>query len=136
MKEVKYVSPEMLYSVWNEVKPFIQKSIEQSHADFNEEHMKAWLVRGEEILLVIVENEKIIGCGTVKFINHPNHRVAFITSCGGKDIVSQNIFDEVENWARNLGATKIQAWAKDAQARLYRQKAGFKSVCQVVEKDL
>lgn len=136
MKEVKYVAPELIYAVWEEVKPFIQDSIDQGPGDFNEEHLKAWLVRGEEFLLVIVEDNKIIGCGTVRFINQPNHRIAFITSCGGTAVVEQEVFGQVENWARSFGATKIQAWARDAQARLFRQAVDFYDVCRVVEKEL
>jgi hypothetical protein len=114
----------------------IRKSIENSASDFSEEHMKVWLLEGHQNLLVIVEEGKIIGCGTVNFVNHPNCRVAFITSCGGKDIVSRGVFGQVEEWARSMGATKIQAWAKEGQARLYRQAVGFRDACTIVEKNL
>lgn len=136
MKQVQYVAPDLLYAVWGEVAPLIRSSIENSMPDFNEEHMKLWLLEGKDNLLVIVEEGKIIGCGTVRFMNHPNYRVAFITSCGGKDIVSQEVFNQVEDWARSMGATKIQAWAKDGQARLYRQAVGFRDACKIVEKNL
>jgi hypothetical protein len=134
MKEVQVVAPEWVYSVWPKVVDFVEASLDEGTGEFSAEHLKGWLVTGQQTLLVIVENNEVIGCGTVQFINYPNERVAFITSCGGKAIVCPEVFDQIEVWMRSMGATKIQAWAKDLQARLYRQAVKFTVPCNIVEK--
>lgn len=134
MIEAKVIPKELIYKVWPEVEPYLKNSLLEGTGDFDVEHLKVWLVNGEQALIVLVDGEKIMGCGTISFINYPNHRVAFVTSCGGRSIVKPDVWQQVENWCRALGATKIQAWARDAQARLYRQKVGFKPACQIVEK--
>jgi hypothetical protein len=73
---------------------------------------------------------------TVEFSNRPNNRVMFITALGGNGIVNKDTFDQVESWARMQGATKVSAWAQEAQARLYKIKSNFNTVRLVVEKDL
>jgi len=55
---------------------------------------------------------------------------------GGNGIVNNETFSQVEAWARLQGATKVNAWAQEAQARLYKLKANFNTVRMVVEKDL
>ena len=81
-------------------------------------------------------NDKIVGAMTVEFINYPNERVMFITALGGKGIVNNTTFSQVEKWAKMQGATKSAAWAKESQARLYTQKAGFNTMRFVMEKKL
>lgn len=136
MKQAIVVEPEWIYSVWPKVVDYIDRSVKEGTGEFSSEHIKSWLVSGQQTLIIIVDNEEIVGCGTVQFINYPNHRVAFITSCGGFGIVSPEVFDQIEDWMKSMGATKIQAWAKDAQARLYRQAVGFTVPCNIVEKSL
>ena len=60
----------------------------------------------------------------------------FITALGGNGIVNDDTFSQVETWARMQGATKVNAWCQEAQARLYKLKANFNTVRMVVEKDL
>jgi hypothetical protein len=136
MIKAQIVPIELIHGVWPHVEQFLTNSLNEGTGDFDLEHLKVWLVNGEQALLIFVDDEKIVGCGTIKFINYPNHRVAFITSCGGRSIVKPDVWQQVEDWCKSLGATKIQAWAKDAQARLYRQSVGFTPVCNVVEKAL
>ena len=57
-------------------------------------------------------------------------------SLGGKGIVNSKTFSQVEKWAKMQGATKSAAWAQEAQARLYKNKAGFTTMRYVMEKKL
>jgi hypothetical protein len=108
-----------------------------STGDCTVEQLKLLLVRGEQTLLVSVnEDNKLNGAMTVEFINYPNNRVMHITALGGNGIVDSETFSQVESWARLQGATKVSAWAQEAQARLYKIKANFNTVRFVVEKDL
>ncbi len=137
MNTVKVVAPNFIYDVWKDVESFLNASINVSGGDFTLDQLKFSLGRGEQTLLVSVnEQNKINGAMTVEFTNRPNDRVMFITALGGSGIVNDETFSQVESWAKTQGATKASAIAQEAQARLYKIKANFDTVRMVVEKDL
>ena len=137
MNTVQIVAPNNIYNVWEDVKEYLNASINVSTHDCTIEQLKMLLVRGEQTLLLSVnENNKINGAMTVEFINYPNNRVMHITALGGYGIVNDETFSQVESWAKMQGATKASAWAQEAQARLYKIKSNFNTVRYVVEKDL
>jgi hypothetical protein len=137
MNTVQIVAPNNVYHVWEDIKEYLNASINVSGGDFTLDQLKLLLVRGEQSLLVSVnESNKINGAMTVEFINNANARTMFITALGGNGIVNDETFSQVETWAKMQGATKAGAWAQEAQARLYKLKANFNTVRYVVEKDL
>jgi len=137
MNIVQIVAPNNVYNVWEDIKEYLNASINVSGGDFTLDQLKLLLVRGEQSLLVSVnESNKINGAMTVEFINNANARTMFITALGGNGIVNDETFSQVELWAKMQGATKASAWAQEAQARLYKLKANFNTVRMVVEKDL
>ena len=73
---------------------------------------------------------------TVEVYSVPNERIAHITALAGRGVITPEALSVVEDWARAQGATKFRAWAEEAQARLYRQMAGFNTTRFVVEKRL
>ena len=137
MNTVQNVAPNNIYNVWEDVKEYLNASINVSEGDFTLDQLKLLLGRGEQTLLVSVDEKGILnGAMTVEFINRPNSRVMFITALGGHGIVNKETFGQVETWAKLQGATKAGAWAQEAQARLYKIKSNFNTVRYVVEKDL
>ena len=137
MNTVKVVAPNFIFDVWKDVESFLNASINVSGGDFTLDQLKFSLGRGEQTLLVSVNEQNVInGAMTVEFTNRPNDRVMFITALGGSGIVNDETFSQVETWAKMQGATKASAWAQEAQARLYKLKANFNTVRMVVEKDL
>jgi hypothetical protein len=137
MNTVQIVSPDQIHIVWDKVEGYLNASLKISGDDCTLDQLKLLLVKGFQILLVSIDEEnKINGAMTVEFINYPNRRVLFITGLGGIGVVNEQTFSQVEDWARSQGATKVYAWAKDAQTKLYKLKANFNTVRMVVEKDL
>jgi hypothetical protein len=137
MNTVKVVAPNFIFDVWKDVESFLNASINVSGGDFTLDQLKFSLGRGEQTLLVSVNEQNVInGAMTVEFTNRPNDRVMFITALGGNGIVNDETFSQVETWAKSQGATKASAWAQEAQARLYKIKSNFNTVRYVVEKDL
>lgn len=136
MITVQKVNPDKVYEVWSEVKDFLEASIETNTGDCTLDQLKLLLTQGLQHLLVGMQENKIVGAMAVEFVNYPNERVMFITALGGKQVVSKEVFNQVEDWARAQGATKSAAWAKKSQARLYTQKAGFNTMRFVMEKKL
>ena len=137
MNTVQIVAPNNVYHVWEDIKEYLNASINVSGGDFTLDQLKLLLVRGEQSLLISVnKNNKINGAMAVEFINSPNARTMFITALGGSGIVNDETFSQVETWAKMQGATKASAWAQETQARLYKIKANFNTIRYVVEKDL
>jgi len=137
MNTVQIVAPNNVYHVWEDIKEYLNASINVSGGDFTLDQLKLLLVRGEQSLLVSVDEKGALnGAMTVEFINNANARTMFITALGGSGIVNDETFSQVETWAKMQGATKASAWAQEAQARLYKLKANFNTVRMVVEKDL
>jgi len=137
MNTVQIVAPNNVYHVWEDIKEYLNASINVSGGDFTLDQLKLLLVRGEQSLLVSVDEKGALnGAMTVEFINNANARTMFITALGGSEIVNDETFSQVETWAKMQGATKASAWAQEAQARLYKLKANFNTVRYVVEKDL
>lgn len=132
--QVQTVAPEYVYQVWPQVEAFFKAAEVEGVGDCTTEQLKLQIVSGSVTLLVAVEDEKIKGAAAISMSNLPNHRVAIIVSLGGRGIVDENTFEQVVEWAKMQGATKIRAWAKDTQARLYRQKVGLITTTHVVEK--
>jgi hypothetical protein len=137
MNTVQIVAPNNIYNVWEDVKEYLNASINVSGGDYTLEQLMLLLSRGEQTLLVSVDEKGVLnGAMTVEFINRPNNRVMFITALGGHGIVNNETFSQVEAWAKMQGATKAGAWAQEAQARLYKIKSNFNTVRYVVEKYL
>ena len=136
MKQIQLVSPDFVCNLWDKIEPFFDASFKYSNDDYNVDQIKMLLVNGVQKLLIAVENNNIIGASAVEFINYPNQRVLHITSMGGKALIEPDMIRQFEEWAKSQGATKIRAFAQDAQARLYKMKMGLNTVTHVVEKTI
>jgi hypothetical protein len=134
MNQVQRVSPEFIYDVWDKVVGYFSEAIEIGNGDCTIDQLKVLVIKGFQTLLISVNDGVINGAMTIEMINYPNARVAFITAMGGEHIVDEETFSQVEHWAISQGATKVQALASPAHARLYRQKANFSADRYLVEK--
>jgi hypothetical protein len=132
---VTNVATEHVQQVWPLVEPFIQEAIDKGMgaADYNIHHVQAFLTAGQWLLIVAVDEEsRIHGAMTVSFINYPLHRVAFITTTGGKEIVKPETFEQLKAVLKPYGATKIQAMGRESMVRLLA-KTGFEPRTTLVE---
>lgn len=137
MMQVQIVHPDHIYSVWDKVEPLIQASLDVGFGYTTLDQVKLMLTKGMQTLLLAVDdNSNIAGAMVVEFVNYPNERVIFLAELGGKAVVDQSVLDQVEDWARQNGATRMCAWADDVRARLYKIKSGFTTARHVVEKKL
>ena len=137
MKSVQLVAPGHILGLWETVWPMLNVAfINYEHGDYDIEQLKVLLIKEFQLLFVVVEDNKIIGCFTVEVINHMNHKVAFTTCMGGKGLFDKNTVKQYEDWCISNGITKIRAYAQDAQARLFKIKLGLNVVTHVVEKTL
>ena len=137
MKSVQIVGPSHIHAVWDIVWPMLNVAfINYEDPDYGIDHLKIDIINGKQTLFVVVDDTNIIGAYAMEFINYANHRIAHITVIGGKAMIDDVTVKQCEEWARANGATKIRAFAKDAQARLFKLKMGLEKVTHVVEKTL
>ena len=137
MSQVHTVAADKVEDAWDEVRPLLNKAfLSHTDVDYGIEYLKVELVKGKQLLFLVVEDEKIIGAYTVDIIDYENHRVAFTTCMGGRKVFNKDTVKQYEDWARSQGVTKIRAYAKDAQARLFKLKMGLEPVMHVLEKRL
>jgi hypothetical protein len=131
---VQHVPIQYVNQTWDAVSGFLKAAIEQQTGDkdYTLDQVQAYVTGGQWILLVAVEDDKIIGAATVNLFNRPNHRVAFITYIGGKLIVSKDSFKQMCQVLQGFGATSIEGAVNDAVARLW-QRFGFVEKYKIVE---
>jgi hypothetical protein len=133
---VEIVAPQYVHQVWPQVKTFMEMSIDAGipEVDCTLDQLLLQLVSGAQTLFVATDEKGIHGAATVSISTLPNHRVAEITSLGGKGIVGKETFSQIVDWAKSQGATKIRAWAQESQAKLYKRSVGLMATATVVEK--
>jgi hypothetical protein len=83
MNTVQIVTPTQIHDVWNKVEGYLNASLKISGDDCTLDQLKLLLVKGFQILLISVDDQKNInGAMTVEFIDYPNRKVLFITGLG------------------------------------------------------
>jgi hypothetical protein len=118
--------------LWPQIEVFFQMGQAEAGGDYTVDQLKMYLTLGNWLLIVFASSEKICGAMAVSFIDQPNDRVAFIPSLGGRGIVNQDVWSQVRQIIKRLGATKLQAGCRPSLVRLAK-KVGFVPRCVVIE---
>jgi hypothetical protein len=125
---IRAVDQAYVNQTWPLVEPFIADAMEKGDefpewsANYNVDHIRLYVTTGAWLLVVAVgENNKVCGACTVSFINYPLHRVAFVTSIGGRLISSKDTFEQLKQILKSYGATKIQGYGRESIVRLWKR---------------
>lgn len=111
-----------IHSHWNVLEKFIRNALELGQSeDYTAEQVKVLLVTKQWHLFIAVENNEIKGCAVISFTNYPNSCVAFICAIGGKFIGNKETFNNLNVLLKKMGATKINGYARESVARLWRR---------------
>jgi hypothetical protein len=136
---VRPVDVNHIQQVWPMVQGYVQEALDKGGdfpeyaASYNVHHVQSFVTSGQWLLLVAVDEEKVIhGAMTVSFINYPLHRVAFVTTTGGKFIANPELLEQLKALVKLHGATKIQAFCRESMVRLL-SRAGFEPRNTLVE---
>lgn len=111
----------------------LSEACDTSGGEITGDQLKMILARGERTLLEMTMDEKTVGWGVVRVDQLPNMRVLFITDLVAHNGGFEQFFEAIKHLARDLGCSKVRCAAKEAQARLYRMKAGFQPVYSILE---
>jgi hypothetical protein len=130
--KIQTVGVEYIAQIWSTIAPYIDRALQYTN-DYNLDQVKVFLTTGSWILLVAVDDlQQIHGVATVAFQNGVNDRTAIITTTGGKNIVNNNVFEQVLMILRKMGATRVQIYTRDSAIKLY-QKIGLEKKATLME---
>jgi len=122
---IQPVPLEFTNQTWPLVEHYIAAALEEGDLGepmYNLNHVRGYVTSGAWLLLVAVdENNDIHGAGTVSFSNHPLHRVAFVTTVGGKLISNRDTVEQLKAILKQNGATILQAFGRPSIVRLWRR---------------
>jgi hypothetical protein len=122
-----------LHQHWGEIEKYLQPALDLGDVEeFNIDQLKVFIANGSWTLFVVEENQKLCGAVVVTFANYPNDRIAFVTAIGGKFISSREVSDKFKALLKKMGATKIQGYARESVARLWKR-IGFANKQILVE---
>lgn len=133
---VDLVPLSIIHQTWNLVEKFLESGLQHAEDDYTIDQVRSYVAKGEWILLVAVdENNAVHGAMTINIYNAPNHRVAFVTSTGGRFIINKDTFKQLCNLVKSLGATKIRGVGRDSVVRLLSS-VGMRKRYTIFEADL
>lgn len=119
--EICHVAVERIPAMFQAVEGLIKSGLDYTD-DCTVEQAKVYLSNGSWGLLVAVDSEmEIHGVFMYSIANSPNDRTATIIAAGGKGIIKNEVFDQVCEFFKSLGATRVQALARHSAARLYER---------------
>lgn len=129
------IHPDFLHQVWPDVKDWLEAGLAHGAGEYNVDQLKVMIQRGENILHVMIDEDKPVGACAVCFENYPNARVAFVTSIGGKGLSDEGLLESFSEWCRSNGCTSIRGAVRPAVAALVKI-FGFEQRYIIVEHQL
>ena len=119
---------------WNDGAHVLSQACDTSGGEITGDQLKLILSRGERTLIRMECDAGIaVGWGVVRIDQLPNVRVLFITDLVAPGAHFELFFESIKAMAAAHGCTSIRCAAKPAQARLYRMKAGFSPVYEILK---
>jgi len=127
------IPAQMIDFAWADGASCLAEACQFSNGETTPDQLKMILSRGERILIRMDAEEEAVGWGVVRVDQLPNVRVLMVTNMTAHGARFERFFEELKVLARNLGCSRIRCCAKPSQARLYRMKAGFTPIYEVLE---
>jgi hypothetical protein len=125
MMILRPVALEHVHLTWPLVKHYIEDGLtigEVGEKFLTIDHMLAKVTSGQTLLCVFVdEDNKIHGALTMAFYNEPLHRVALVSSLGGKLVCNASTLAQIRAVAKMNGATILQAYGRPSIVRMLRK---------------
>ena len=130
-----------LPSVWLQVRPLLDSALATSRGEANPEHFRRTIEKGQMDLFVTIEDTNVIAILITQFIAHANYTALRVCiMAGATPLVLDDSFNgfwpTITKWAKERGATKVEAYCHAAMARLLQQKYGFGERYSVVVLEL
>lgn len=80
---ISVINPENLAEAWVHVRPYIMSALEFEHGTLTEGKVFSNILENKYILLVVIEDDKIIAAQTMQIIDEPGQRICNLVTTGG-----------------------------------------------------
>lgn len=127
------VPSERIDKAWKDGASLLSEACETSGGEITGDQLKMILSRGERTLLCMRDDDKTVGWAVVRVDQLPNLRVLHVTDLVAHNAGFERFFAALKLMAGHLGCSRVRCSCKEAQARLYRMKLGFKPVYTTLE---
>lgn len=133
MIELKQVPPAFIDRAWRDGAHKLAEACDTSGGEITGDQLKMILSRGERTLLAMQREGEFVGWGVVRLDQLPNIRVLHVSELYAPGARFEEFMEPLKAWAESNGCSRIRCSAKPAQAKLYRDRAGFKPVYETLE---
>lgn len=118
---------------WADGAACLAKACDASGGEITGDQLKMILARGERMLVALVENDEPIGWAVARIDPLPNMRVFMVTDLVARNVHFERFLQMAKDMGISLGCSKMRCAAKEAQARIYKHRCGFKPVYEILE---
>jgi hypothetical protein len=131
--KVIHLNAAYIHQHWDAIAKYLQPALDLSGVEeFNLDQLKVFVTNKQWILFVAENEGKIFGAAVVSLLPYPNDLIAFVTAIGGKFVSDRAVSDQFKSLLKRMGATKIQGYARESVARLWKR-IGFENKQILVE---
>jgi hypothetical protein len=129
---LEVIKPDEVKLVLNSVEPLIEAALSDTDTITPDQTIEK-LHSGEFTLVMVFGDSGFLGAYVLSFSDESNGHICMIVCAGGRGLASQEAFDNLCEYAKQKGASRIMALAKKSAARLY-ERVGFKEKTSIMEK--
>ncbi len=136
---LRLVTQERLGAVWPTVAPMLDAALQKGEGEVDISQLRLLIGQGIVDLLLFEDGNDVQLACALEYINFANYRVAHVIALGGKDVAAarDELWGVMRNWLRDVrGCQHMQAWCKDAQARLFAHKMDMAKCYNVMRVEL
>tara|TARA_R100000458_G_C8156393_1_gene162199 strand:+ start:277 stop:699 length:423 start_codon:yes stop_codon:yes gene_type:complete len=121
--QLHWPNPTHIPYVWHEVRPILERVAVRSAGEYTTTDLLTELLSRRQVLLIGIKNNEVLMAATFMIVDYPRKRVfrviTWATKSGdGFDFWMQpNLFQTVENYAREHECYTLEAWTRKGLAR-------------------
>lgn len=129
--------PAQIEGLWEEMEPFIQRSVEHSPVGMlTVDSIRQLLLEDHAAVMYTTRDERIVALLVVRKVHYASYCSVRIIACAGRELKEASRFiDVLSAWCLTMGCVELEAWCRPAMVRLLRH-FGFRTKITVVSLDL
>lgn len=122
--------------IWPLVEDQIQLAIDRSQGEYSLSDVQLYLLTGDMRLWIAYEGKDIIASAVTQLVKHSNGITCVVLYMAGTMMEQWKAYSAaVEEWAKENGAVKMQAFVRKGITRAFKD-FDYHHVYDVVQKDL
>ena len=130
------VEPEEIDTIWDDIKPEIERALATAHGEGDAGHIRMGLLRGSSKLILFPSGNGAFGV-VYQMLRFPNYQIARVMLAFGKNMKDvAAAIESAEQWGKAQGARYVEAWvANDSRVRLFKR-FGYDKTYTIIRKEL